>query len=104
MNNKTIKPIEVTILGKPFRVACPENQEYALYEAAEYLDRKMRALHETGRIIGLERIAVVAALNITNELLAERSITEDHSDLASEKVTNMQKKIDAALQIVEHNS
>ncbi len=102
--NKTIKPIEVNILGKPFKVACPEHQELALYSAAEYLDKKMRELRETGRIIGLERIAIVAALNITNELLAERSITEDHSDLASEKIEKLQKKIDSALQIVEHNT
>ena len=102
--NKNIKPIEVSILGKPFKVACPENQELALYAAAEYLERKMRELHETGRIVSMERVAVIAALNITHELLAGRSITADHSDLTSDKVEKLQKKIDAALQMVEHSN
>jgi cell division protein ZapA len=59
----------VRILEKEFRVACSESQELALRDAAQYLDKQMRLIRQSGRVIGLERIAVMAALNITNELL-----------------------------------
>jgi len=95
--NKSIKPIEIHILGKSFRVACPLEQETALFAAADYLDGKMRDINEAGRVVGIERVAVLAALNITHELLSGRSITEDSSHFVSEKVEKLQKKIDSAL-------
>ncbi len=61
--------VTVTILDKEYQVACPEEQEADLIASAKYLDTQMRSIRETGKVIGLERIAVMAALNISYELL-----------------------------------
>ncbi len=65
-------PIKVQILGKEYPVACPADEQHELLLAARYLDEKMREIRDIGRIIGTERIAVMAALNIAHELLQER--------------------------------
>lgn len=66
------KSLDVTIMGRDFRVACPEGEEQALLDAVDYLDKKMNEIRETGKVIGTERIAVMAALNIAHELLSAR--------------------------------
>jgi len=67
--SETHPPIKVQILGKEYPIACPEDEQHDLLIAARYLDEKMRMIRDNGRIIGTERIAVIAALNITHELL-----------------------------------
>ncbi|NOT18420.1 MAG: cell division protein ZapA [Sulfuriferula sp.] len=62
------KGLDISILGREFRVACPEPEQEALLTAAQYLDQKMREIREQGKVIGVERIAVMAALNIAFEL------------------------------------
>lgn len=62
-------PIKVQILGKEYPVSCPVDEQHELLIAARYLDDKMRQIRDNGRIIGTERIAVMAALNIAHELL-----------------------------------
>lgn len=61
--------VNVTILDKSYQVACPPEQQADLLSSANYLDSQMRAIRDTGKVIGLERIAVMAALNISYELL-----------------------------------
>ncbi len=61
--------VSVTILDKTYQVACPPDQQADLTSAANYLDSQMRAIRDSGKVIGLERIAVMAALNISHELL-----------------------------------
>ncbi len=61
--------VTVKILDKEYQVACPAEQEAELVVSAKYLDKQMRSIRETGKVIGLERIAVMAALNISYELL-----------------------------------
>jgi cell division protein ZapA len=88
--------ITVSILGKEFRIACADNERDSLLAAATYLDRKLREIQVSGKVIGTERTAIVAALNITHELLELRTrggLSED----ATQKVRLMQNKIDAAL-------
>ena len=65
--------VTVKILDKDYQVACPEEQEVALVSSAKYLDKQMRSIRETGKVIGLERIAVMAALNISHDLLRARN-------------------------------
>ncbi|KGE04100.1 cell division protein ZapA [Pseudohaliea rubra] len=60
--------VSVTILDKDYQVACPEDQAADLVSAASYLDKQMRAIRDSGKVIGLERIAVMAALNISYDL------------------------------------
>jgi cell division protein ZapA len=64
--------LDVTILGREYRVACPEDEQAELLEAVALLDGRMREIRDKGRTGGVDRIAVMAALNIANELLRER--------------------------------
>jgi cell division protein ZapA len=86
----------VTILGKEFMVACPESERPALFAAARLLDGKMREIQTSGKVIGTERCAIMAALNIANELLDLRSRGGVPNDV-SEKIKFLQHKIDDAL-------
>jgi cell division protein ZapA len=61
--------VTVKILDKEYQVACPEEQQSELVVSAKYLDKQMRTIRESGKVIGLERIAVMAALNLSHELL-----------------------------------
>ena len=55
--------MDVTILGRQFRVACTEDEKQELLKAVSYLDGKMREIRDGGKVIGVERIAIMAALN-----------------------------------------
>jgi cell division protein ZapA len=63
------KSLQVTIMGREFRVACPDDEQAGLLEAVDYLNKKMLDIRDGGKVIGLERIAIMAALNIAHELL-----------------------------------
>ncbi|MEE4277136.1 MAG: cell division protein ZapA [Halieaceae bacterium] len=72
----------VTILEKEYQVACPPEQQADLLLSARHLDEQMRAIRSTGKVIGLERIAVMAALNISHELLQARNGVTPQSEVA----------------------
>tara|TARA_B110000211_G_C13786036_1_gene424112 strand:+ start:157 stop:474 length:318 start_codon:yes stop_codon:yes gene_type:complete len=89
----------VKLLDKEYQVACPSGQQQALVRSANYLDSQMRNIRSTGKVIGLERIAVMAALNISNELLQQ---DPDSSEIApaapnGSQVKNLNDKLDEAL-------
>ena len=86
----------VKILDKDYQVACPEEMEAELLVSAKYLDKQMRGIRETGKVIGLERIAVMAALNITHELLQPNN-EGDMDDTAGDSVKRLSSKLDSAL-------
>jgi cell division protein ZapA len=65
-------PVTVRILDKEYRVACQPDEQEGLIESARFLDQRMREIRQSGRVIGSDRIAVMAALNITYELLQAR--------------------------------
>jgi cell division protein ZapA len=93
--------LDVRILDREFRVACPEDEQAALLESVAYLDRKMRDIRDAGKIASIERIAIMAALNITHDLLSTR--LGGGFDMAEFKrrMNAMQANMDAAL--VEQN-
>ncbi len=64
--------LDVMILGREYRVACAEDERAALLEAVAFIDARMRDIRDSGKVSGVDRIAVMAALNIANELLRER--------------------------------
>ncbi len=76
--------LEVFILDKSYRINCPENEQESLRSSGQYLDRKMRDIRSSGKVIGLERIAVIAALNITHELLNASRSMDAQSDSKAE--------------------
>ena len=63
------RSIEIHILGRAYKVACSREQEPALIAAADYLDEKMREIRESSKVIGAERIAIMAGLNLAHDLL-----------------------------------
>lgn len=95
MNN--LKALAVKILNKEFQVNCPPGSEEKLFEAAHYLDLKMNEIRKSGRVIGLERIAIMAALNITHELLVERHQNNAAAQSFADQIARLQNKIDNAL-------
>ncbi len=72
MNQKS-KTLDVIIMGRTYKVACSDDERNALLSAVAYLDRKMTEIKNAGRVASAERIAVMAALNITHELLSSRN-------------------------------
>ena len=67
-----IVQLDVHILGRDYKVACKEHERADLLEAVAFLDKRMREIREGGKTAAVDRIAVMAALNIANELLRER--------------------------------
>ncbi len=64
--------LDVQLLGRDYKVACKEDERADLIEAVQFLDKRMREIRDGGKITGADRIAVMAALNLANELLRER--------------------------------
>ena len=64
--------LDIHILGRDYKVACKEHERAELLEAVAFLDERMREIRDAGKTVGVDRIAVMAALNIANELLRER--------------------------------
>jgi cell division protein ZapA len=90
--------VTVKILDKDYQVACPEDQEAELLVSAKYLDKQMRGIRDSGKVIGLERIAVMAALNISHELLRASEEPEPVELPPSvESVQRINRKLDDAL-------
>jgi len=69
MSIEQTSTVDIFILDKAYKISCPPNEQDNLRRAALYLDRKMRDIRGSGKMLGLERIAVIAALNISHELL-----------------------------------
>ncbi len=90
--------VTVEILDKEYQVACPADQEVELLSAAQHLDQQMRDIRAAGKVIGLERVAIMAALNLSHEVLslqggrAPRRL-DDHED----RLKVLTSKLDEAL-------
>lgn len=93
--------LDVSIMGQPYKLACKEGEEAALQEAVAYLDEKMCAIRDTGKIKGNDRIAVMAALGIAAELLSTKSADGPFSDMTlaevKQKISAMHAVLDEAL-------
>lgn len=92
-----IKPVTVNIMGNEYHVSSPEDQIFQLEKAAKELDQRMREIKESGRIVGIERIAVMAALNMTYELQQNGSSSPKNSSVITSRIKKMQKQIDSTL-------
>jgi len=95
--NSAVKPITVTIMDKEYVVGCAEDEREALFASVEFLNRKLREQRDSGKVIGSERVAVMAALNIAHEYLDyRRRIDSVESDLGA-GIERIQSKIKSAL-------
>jgi len=79
--------LDVSLLGRDFKVACKEAERAELTDAVALLDRRMREIRETGKIAGAERIAVMAALNLAHDLLRERKLARAPAPAAATMTT-----------------
>lgn len=94
-----IKQLDVSIMGREFRLACQAQEESTLLQAVQMLDEKMHEIRAAGKVVGLEKIAIMAALNIAHELLHVRVDGSDFDiGTIQRKIQNMNETIDAALQ------
>ena len=91
----------VNILDKEYRVSCPPEQLDALHTAARYLSEKMRDIRAGGKVIGVERIAVMAALNISYELTQTKTKLESEQLDTQEHLNQLMEKMDQAMADVE---
>ena len=101
------KTVRVSILDKDYQVSCEVSEVAALKQSAQFLDQKMREMKENSNVFGLDRLAVMAALNLTNELLAQSEKatrldskqSETSSRLAEQQIEiqNLHYKVDSAL-------
>ena len=91
------QPVCVKIMDKEFQVACPENQQDSLRAAAKLLDLKMRDIRDSRRVIGTDRIAIMAALNLAYDLLQIRSESINSSESFNAQMKNIQLKVQDAL-------
>jgi len=91
------KGLQINIMGREFRVACAEDEQAGLLEAVDYLNGKMNEVRDRGKVIGLERIAIMAALNIAHELLSTK--VGGGFDIAEIKrrISGMEAALDKAL-------
>jgi cell division protein ZapA len=96
-----VTQLSVTIMGQAYKLACKEGEEEALRQAVAYLDEKMCAIRDAGKIMGNDRIAVMAALGIAAELLTTKSSEGPFADMTivevRQKITAMHAVLDAAL-------
>jgi len=91
-------PVTVKILDKDYRIACPAEEQNALLASADLLNSRMRELKEGGNVIGTDRIAVMAALNMTHEMIEIKDDSSSVSQSMSKRLRKMQEKIEDALQ------
>lgn len=91
-------PVTVSILDKEFRVACPQDEQGALMASANLLSTRMREIRDSGKVIGADRIAVMAALNLTHELLQNRNQRDTLSQSMTGRIRSLQARIEKALE------
>jgi len=103
----TSETITVSIFDKDYQVSCPADEVQALRDSAFYLDQKMREIKKSGSVLGLDRLAVMAALNITNDFL---SVDREHQNSQLSLVDNhevlkhSEQRVDALIEALKASS
>jgi cell division protein ZapA len=92
-----IGPVVVRILDKEYRIACPDDEQDNLMFSARMVDRKMREIRSSGKVIGSDRIAVMAALNIAHELLQSQRDKDSGVRQLDQRVRQLREKVELAL-------
>ena len=94
---ESAKTIEISILGRSYKIACAEGERAALLEAAAYLDGKMGDIKKAGKVSGTDRIAVMAALNIAHEFLTMKLGNGFDIGQAKRRISQIEAKLDSAI-------
>ena len=88
--------VDIKIMGREFTISCADDERESLLDAVSYLNKKMSEIGDSGKVIGVERIAIMAALNLSHELLNAKNGNVDVGDI-KRRVNAMQDSIDAEL-------
>ena len=98
MSEERIARVSVRLLDREYQVACPAEERSDLLDSAEYLDQRMREVRDSGKVVGVDRIAVISALNIANELIKmRRNGSSVDADLGA-KLQRLRERVEAALE------
>jgi len=97
MSTKNSIPVTVRILDREYQVACLENEKQPLLDSARYLDSKMKDIKGDHKVVGTDRIAVMAALNIAHEYLQIKNNNSDSANVSSDALNSLQQKVELAL-------
>lgn len=89
--------VNIRILDKDYQVACPEEEREALLEAAQLLNERMKAIRDGGKVVGVDRIAVMAALNMAHELIEQQAGRGAGADELNQQIQQLQDKVEGAL-------
>ena len=95
--SSTSPSVTISILGREYQIACPADEEEALRKSARYLDQQMESVKRRGTSLGYEKIAVLAALNITHDLLKHSKDTTSTQKDSQREIVQLERKIDAVL-------
>lgn len=85
--------VSVNILGQEYKINCPKGHETELSEAADYLNSQMQEIRTNSKIIGTERVAIIAALNITHDMLSSRKYARSNE----QQLRELTSQLDSAL-------
>jgi len=94
MNNQD--SLSIIILDKEYRVACPPGEQDSLRASANELNQKLMEIKRKGAVIGTERIAIMAALNLCHEMLTGRTLQAEHAELNT-RIDSLSEKIDSSI-------
>lgn len=95
--NEPYAQVSVRILDKEYQVACPASERTDLLDSAEILNAKMREIRDSGRVVGLDRIAVMAALNMAHDLLHAKARDRVIEDDFSQRLKIISERVESAL-------
>ncbi len=91
-------PVNVSILGKDYQIACPEEEKNSLVASAQMLHNNMEQIRSTGKVVGLDRIAVMAALNLAHDLISLQNDEGNDSDEINKRIFQMKDRVSAFLE------
>jgi cell division protein ZapA len=90
--------VSVRILEKEYHITCPLEERADLLDSAEYLNARMREIRDSGKVVGLDRIAVIAALNMANELLRSRKSDSGLETDVGGRLRILRERVESALE------
>lgn len=93
----TFAHVSIRILGKEYQVACPLEEKADLLASADLLNTKMQDIRSSGKVLGLDRVAVMAALNLANELIKRNDDDQQLKDIFDLRIKAMRERLDSAL-------
>lgn len=96
-DGKDLAKVSVRILEKEYMVACPIDERSALLDSAELLNGRLREIRESGKVVGLDRMAVIAALNLAHDLIKLQQKERDLEQSAGQRIRAMRERIDTEL-------